>query len=118
MKYSTNGGVIVTSAQRAAARAIVKRAYAKGRDYPSEAVFAIANAISVTRESNTVSNANLVNARELEITAVTTVSELFDMIDLPYRITKHAKVSIKAVQGPVSFEPTRLLRIEWRGEGV
>ena len=63
-----------------------------------------------------MSNGNLVHARELEINAVTTVSELFDLIDLPYRITKHAKVSlISGSSGPI-IVPTRLIRIEWRGD--
>ena len=66
------------------------------------------------KASNAVSNnANLVYARELEITAVTTVSELYEMIDLPYRITKHAKVSIQYQDGVVA----PILRLQWHGEG-
>ena len=67
--------------------------------------------------SDSVSNANLVHARELEITAVTTVSELYEMIDLPYRITKHAKVSIGSKYDFPRNAETPVLRLEWRGDG-
>jgi len=54
----------------------------------------------------------------LDINAVTTVSELFELIDLPYRITKHAQLSIVRGSGN-PFENTvgtAVLRLEWRGE--
>ena len=70
------------------------------------------------KASDRVSNGNLVHARELGITAVTTVSELFDLIDLPHRITKHAQVSLVPTGCyPYSEVPQMVLRIEWRGEG-
>ena len=63
-----------------------------------------------------MSNGNLVHARELDITAVTTVSELFELIDLPYRITKKAQLSIVSTSKDPSCVPIRVLRLEWRGE--
>jgi hypothetical protein len=59
---------------------------------------------------------NLVHARELDITAVTTVGELFELIDLPYRVTKHAQLSIVSRSDDPMCVPTRVLRLEWRGE--
>ena len=108
--------VMVTRAQVAAAKLMIKRAYKRG-DHPSAAALAIANASKPKKASNSVSNANLVHARELEITAVTTVSELYEMIDLPYRITKHAKVSIGSKYDFPRNAETPVLRLEWRGDG-
>jgi hypothetical protein len=73
----------------------------------------------VAREvSNIVSdNANLVHARELDITEVTTVTELFELIDLPYRITKHAQLSVVTRSQFADTFGTPTLRLEWRGEG-
>ena len=64
-----------------------------------------------------MSNGNLVYARELEINAATTVSDLFDLIDLPYRITKHAKLSFTAgsASEPYGVVAPRVLRLEWHG---
>ena len=71
----------------------------------------------VEREaSNSVSNGNLVHARELEITAVTTVSDLFELIDLPYRITKKSVLSIVRQSPFPGVEGAVSLRLEWRGE--
>jgi hypothetical protein len=59
---------------------------------------------------------NMIHARELDINAVTTVSDLFELIDLPYRITKHATLSIVGRSADPSCMPTPTLRLEWRGE--
>lgn len=106
--------VIVTSAQVAAAKLIIKRGYLGLGAWPSDATFAIANA-SKTSAPKKVSG-NMIHARELDINAVTTVSELFELIDLPYRVTKHAQLSIVTQSrfGDVVVPTT--LRLEWRGE--
>jgi len=59
---------------------------------------------------------NMIHARELDINAVTTVSELFELIDLPYRVTKHAQLSIVPKSYPETFTTNFTLRLEWRGE--
>jgi len=59
---------------------------------------------------------NMIHARELDINAVTTVSELFELIDLPYRITKHARLSIIHRVRDINVEAVRVLRLEWRGD--
>jgi len=115
-KYYTSGGVVVTGAQRAAARVMRSRALNE-LSYAalSPATIQIADA-QPRKVSDNVSNGNLVHARELDITAVTTVSELFELIDLPYRVTKHATLSIVPRARFDSFEGTFTLRLEWRGE--
>jgi len=89
--------------------------------HPGEQTFDSLNAMALAADQkkasdNVSSNANLVHARELDITAVTTVSELFELIDLPYRITRHAQLSIVSRSADPSCVPTRTLRLEWRGE--
>jgi len=105
--------VIVTSAQVAAAKVMVKRLDRRG-EHASDALFAIANAtkVSVPKEVST----NMIHARELDINAITTVSELFELIDLPYRITKHAQLRIVSKSSDPASPPIRVLRLEWRGE--
>ena len=104
--------VIVTAAQVAAVKLMVKRASQRGV-WASDAVFAIANA---TKTSAPKKVSNMIHARELDITAVTTVSELFELIDLPYRVTKHAQLSIVIRPSSPASPPYRTLRLEWRGE--
>jgi len=58
----------------------------------------------------------MIHARELDINAVTTVSELFELIDLPYRITKHARLSVVRRSQFESRLDTTTLRLEWRGD--
>ena len=58
---------------------------------------------------------NMIHARELDINGVTTVSELFELIDLPYRTTKRARVSIVPWSQKESFTTTFKLRLEWTG---
>jgi len=60
----------------------------------------------------------MIHARELDINGATTVSELFELIDLPYRVTKHAQLSIVRGSGNL-FENAvgaAVLRLEWLGE--
>jgi len=146
VKYYTSGGVVVTRAQRAAAIARRSHAAAHlGHEPVSFAVNEIADAKrrkfwytagelydrqfthpgeSITDSLNALALAanqkklrgNMIHARELDINAVTTVSELFELIDLPYRITKHATLSIGSRSDDPACFPTRLLRLEWRGE--
>jgi len=60
---------------------------------------------------------NMIHARELDINAITTVSDLFELIDLPYRITKHAQLSIVSRSSDPMCTPSPSLRLEWRGDG-
>ena len=72
---------------------------------------------NLRKESDVVkSKGNLVHARELPITRATTVSDLFELIDLPYKITRGAQVSLVPQYGvfrPDACTPY-VLRIEWR----
>ena len=154
--------VSVTSAQVNAAKLMVKRAYKRG-EYPSDAVFAIANAVKTAppkEASNSVSkppvlkcecpfdgaeykdqyathcgcdecdypngtpikrpkkvseNMSITHARELKINDTVTVSDLFALIDLPYKITRKAKVTWVARQDNALIDPTFTLRLEWTG---
>jgi len=58
----------------------------------------------------------MIHARELDINAMTTVTDLFELIDLPYRITKHAQLSIVPWSNKAALTTTFKLRLEWRGE--
>ena len=58
---------------------------------------------------------NMIHARELDINGVTTVSDLFELIDLPYKVTKHATLSIVPWSDKASFTTTFKLRLEWTG---
>jgi len=144
--------IIVTSAQVAAAKLMVRRAYKRG-EYPSVAVIAIAEAV-LTGAAKEVSkppvlkcecpfdgdehkdeytthcgcdkcdypngtpikrpkevSVNMIrttHTRELDINRITTVGDLFALIDMPYRITKKATVKVEA--------GTATLRIEWASE--
>ena len=101
--------ITVTAAQVAAAKVMVKRRATRG-ERPTDALIAIANA---TKAPAPKKASNMIHARELDITPVTTVSELFELIALPYRITKHAQLSIVSTS---EYTPVRTLRLEWRGE--
>jgi hypothetical protein len=59
---------------------------------------------------------NMIHARELDINAVTTVSDLFELIDLPYRITNKATLSVVSASKDPACVPVRVLRLEWRGD--
>jgi len=61
-------------------------------------------------------NLSITHARELKIDDTVTVSELFELIDLPYRITKHAQLSIVPKSYPETFTTNFTLRLEWTGE--
>jgi len=85
--------------------------------HPGEQTFDSLNAMALAADqkkaSDSVSNSmNMIHARELDINAITTVSDLFELIDLPYRVTKHAQLSIVPKHYPETFS----LRLEWRGE--
>jgi hypothetical protein len=58
----------------------------------------------------------MIHARELDINGVTTVSDLFELIDLPYKVTKHAQLSIVPRSPFENTTGTFTLRLEWRGE--
>jgi hypothetical protein len=58
---------------------------------------------------------NMIHARELDINGVTTVSELFELIDLPYKVTKKATLSIVPWSDKASLTTTFKLRLEWTG---
>jgi len=107
--------ITVTAAQVAAAKAMVKRDAERGRA-TSDAVLAISRAVKTSPPPKEAST-NMIHARELDINAVTTVSDLFELIDLPYRITKKATLSIVSRFGkdPAS-EGRKVLRLEWSGE--
>jgi hypothetical protein len=98
----------VSAAQVAAAKVMVKRHAARG-EHPTDALFAIANATKAPAPKKVSTNMiRTTHVREIDINRITTVSDLFALIDLPYRITKKATVSIEA--------GTATLRLEWRGE--
>ena len=65
-------------------------------------------ATRIKSEEVSVNMIRTTHTRELDINRITTVGDLFALIDLPYRITKKATVSIEA--------GTATLRLEWRGE--
>jgi len=83
--------------------------------HPGESITDSLNALALAANQKKL-RGNMIHARELDINAVTTVSELFELIDLPYRITKHATLSIGSRSDDPACFPTRLLRLEWRGE--
>jgi hypothetical protein len=58
----------------------------------------------------------MVHARELDINGATTVSDLFELIDLPHRITKNATLRIVPRSTFENTTGTFTLRLEWRGE--
>ena len=115
-KYYTSGGVVVTAVQRAAAQLMRKRiSEGISQRNLSDSLSQIADA-KPRKGSDSVSTNSIVYARELEINAATTVSDLSDLIDLPYRATKHAKLSIIPGDSPDPYTSRpRVLRLEWHG---
>jgi hypothetical protein len=85
-----------------------------GESY-TQSLDAMALAASRKKASDNVST-NMIHARELDINAITTVSDLFELIDLPHRITKKATLSVVPWSQKGSFTTTFKLRLEWRGE--
>ena len=115
-KYYTSGGVVVTWAQREAARLMRNRAL-NGLS-ATRTISPATHQIADAKPKKASTSTNMIHARELDITGVTTVSDLFELIDLPYRITKKATLSIKQAQRGQYEVGTTVLRLEWRGEGV
>ena len=93
--------------------------YDRQKTHPGESytqsLDAMALAASRKKASNSVST-NMIHARELDINAITTVSDLIELIDLPYRITKHAQLSIVSRSSDPMCTPSPSLRLEWRGD--
>jgi hypothetical protein len=88
---------------------------ANGRAYCNCGSSACSDLADEAKGKNGVSG-NMIHARELDINMLTTVSELFELIDLQFRITKHAQLSIVSRSADPSCVPTRTLRLEWCGE--
>jgi hypothetical protein len=61
-------------------------------------------------------NLSITHARELKIDDTVTVSDLFALIDLPYKVTRDAKVTWVAHQDNALCTPNFTLRLEWRGD--
>jgi len=89
--------------------------YDRQKAHPGESITDSLDAMASAASQKKVST-NMIHARELDINAVTTVSELFELIDLPYRITKKATLSVIPWSRKETFTTTFKLRLEWRGE--
>lgn len=87
--------------------------YDRQKAHPGESITDSLDAMALNAKPKKVSN--MIHARELDITADTTVSDLFELIDLPCRIAKNAKVGLVG-RGPDLGSATYRLRIEWTGD--
>ena len=62
----------------------------------------------------------MIQAKELVIDGNTTVSDLYKLIDMPYKITNKAKVTLAAewpsFRYPENVQRPLLLRVEWEVE--
>ena len=84
--------------------------------HPRESITMSLDAMAALAAKSKKAGGNMIHARELEITAVTTVSDLFELIDLPYRITKKSVLSIVRQSPFPGVEGATSLRLEWRGD--
>ena len=61
----------------------------------------------------------MIQARELRIDSDTTVTDLFNLMDMPYKIIRKAKVALipdPTVERRYETMATLILRIEWEVE--